>query len=838
MIKQTLLIFSLLTSILFAEGLSNDEVELYSNSLQFKQNNRLVVASSNVHLHLGDIVIETDRLMMDVDQKIAWGTGNIVIKRGEDEFRSNYFLLNIDQRTVVLKDISLRITPHENKGDLFFRAKSLIDTGDIKYGKGGRVTSCDHPDHPHHFLWAYKFEYIPQKRIILYGGILYNEFNFFPFNYLPPIPLVEVYPLPYYFYELGKRKIVWNFPVLGKKDRLGWGYFMQNSIDYKHANRKDSSLLVDYYEYRGWGFGIRHYYEFKKNDGMVYLYNFDFDELATEQGQLVRTGKKQHNRKVKLENTYHATEFFDITTKFEDEDVDERINSSGKSNKEYKELELDYDKLGDQYKLKTKENININNSTRQFYLTFDRKFNDEKRYGANLSDFYYYSSGRVKSDYKFYYNLYLPENWRVNNDIKFTREDYTNPSDRLAADQLLKTQTTISKQLNPRLKLDINIEQMVDIDENEYRLDSESNRNDFLYKHPEINLNYNNSNFYNTSLRQKVMIARYQEARYDRQTKTRRIYPTNSDMAIEPNVYYYQGNLNKNFTNDKHKINFNIGTGYEQYIFKIPEKNIFEGDAIYGFDFNSSLSKDSFNHIITRTSYSSKYAPIENNSPFYSIGKNVQEQNTISQSIDFYIDSPDKYKWGNKTGYTWIQERYTDYYTNIHIKPNSLFQLDMHTGKNLSPKTDYERENRYHPFQLSTVITPSENISFTYDISIDTTKWIDKNITEVRSSFFKIKTSLGKNKDYQWEIETIYRYKTEADLDKTNIEIDKYEMETINIVKKEHKRSLIVGYNKQLDELQFKYRLDAFPDDALELQKRKDIWKVEGRFNEQAIERL
>ena len=26
-------------------------------------------------------------------------------------------------------------------------------------------------------------------------------------------------------------------------------------------------------------------------------------------------------------------------------------------------------------------------------------------------------------------------------------------------------------------------------------------------------------------------------------------------------------------------------------------------------------------------------------------------------------------------------------------------------------------------------------------------------------------------------------------------------METINIVKKEHKRSLIVGYNKQLDEL-------------------------------------
>ena len=48
--------------------LGEENVELYSNSLQFKQNNRIIVASSNVHLHLGDISIETDKLSLDADK--------------------------------------------------------------------------------------------------------------------------------------------------------------------------------------------------------------------------------------------------------------------------------------------------------------------------------------------------------------------------------------------------------------------------------------------------------------------------------------------------------------------------------------------------------------------------------------------------------------------------------------------------------------------------------------------------------------------------------------------------------------------------------------------------
>ena len=107
--------------------LGEENVELYSNSLQFKQNNRIIVASSNVHLHLGDISIETDKLSLDADKNIAWGTGNITIHRGEDQFKSSYFYLDIDNKVITLKDIKLRITPHEKKGNLYFRAKTLID---------------------------------------------------------------------------------------------------------------------------------------------------------------------------------------------------------------------------------------------------------------------------------------------------------------------------------------------------------------------------------------------------------------------------------------------------------------------------------------------------------------------------------------------------------------------------------------------------------------------------------------------------------------------------------------------------------------------------------------
>ncbi|RAP38187.1 hypothetical protein DID80_03205 [Candidatus Marinamargulisbacteria bacterium SCGC AAA071-K20] len=815
--------------------MGEDEVELYSNSLQFKQNNRLVIASSNVHLHLGDISISTDKLTLDVDKNIAFGTGNILIQRGEDQFKSSYFYLDIDNKTVMLKDIKLRITPHEEKGDLYFRAKTLIDTKKMKYGTRGRVTSCDLPNHPHHYLWAYKFQYLPSKRLVIFGGILYNEFNLFPLNYLPPIPLLEAYPLPYYSYELGKRKVVWNFPVIGKKEKDTWGYFIQNSIDYKHSNRKDSSLLVDYFEYKGMGFGVRHHYDYKRNEGMFYYYNFDFDELERIGGKNVRTGNKKKNRNIEVDNTYHATEFFDVKTKYKLTDLDERINSTGKSKSEGKEFTLDYNQLGDKYKLYTKEHANFDNSTKFLNLKLDSHFNDEKRYGFNLYDNTYYSTSRIKNKHSYYYNLYLPNKWKVENNATYTKDDYLNDS--LAADEQVKTYTKIKKRFSSNLDLDIRVEQMLDLDEDNVSTDNADSRNNFLFKHPEININHNRKKM-GLNFTQKVSLGRYQEARYDRASKTRRIYPENSDSTIEPNAYYFNNKVSKTLQNKKHKTTLNLSSSYEQYIFKNPDKNLFEGDAIYGLNFNASLKKDSFNHIVTNTSYKSQYAPIENNSPFYSLGREIRDQNDLNQSLDFYLVSPEKYKWGNTAHYTGLKNEVTNYKTTILIKPNSKIQLTAQTGRNLNTKTNYQYQNRFHPFKLATTISPTSNYSFTYDISLNMSKWIDESISEVNSSYFKFKFSLGKNKDYQWNIETTYRYKTELDNDKTNIEIDKYEMETINIVKKEHKRSLIVGYNKQLDELQFKYRLDAFPDDALELQKTKDVWKVEGRFNESAVERF
>ena len=67
----------------------------------------------------------------------------------------------------------------------------------------------------------------------MYNVTFYNKLLFIPIVFWSPI----------YKYHLGKRKTIWNFPTIGKKERDGWGWFIQNTIDYKYENNQESSIL-------------------------------------------------------------------------------------------------------------------------------------------------------------------------------------------------------------------------------------------------------------------------------------------------------------------------------------------------------------------------------------------------------------------------------------------------------------------------------------------------------------------------------------------------------------------------------------------------------------------
>jgi hypothetical protein len=48
----------------------------------------------------------------------------------------------------------------------------------------------------------------------------------------------------------------------------------------------------------------------------------------------------------------------------------------------------------------------------------------------------------------------------------------------------------------------------------------------------------------------------------------------------------------------------------------------------------------------------------------------------------------------------------------------------------------------------------------------------------------------------------------------------------------------MIGYNKPNKEWVLQYQFNAFPDDPIKLRKNKDGWKMEGRFNQSAVERF
>ena len=804
-----------------------------------QEETRKIIATSNVHLSLHDIEIETHSLIMDVDKQLAWGTGNVVIKRGEDEFNSSFFVLDLASEKIILKDLALTITPPENKGNLFLKAQSLQDMNKHKVGYSGLITACDNPKH-HHFLWAYKFKYYPDKKITLYGGILYNEFTFFPFNTLPPIPLLEVFPVPFYSYHIGKRKRVWNFPIMGVKEKEGWGFFVQNTIDYKHENKKDSSLYLDWFkgEGKGIGGGIKHHYQVKNMDGMLYYYNFDFKNKRSN-----TNWEEQFNRNIELQNTIHINPFFNIQSQYKLVDVDERINSSGEAKNEKKVVSINFDKFGNKYKLKTSEYQDLKFKRHSQTIHFSHSFNKEKKlqFKFNKQNFFSTSRQRIVSGGD--YNITFPSNFKLKNSVSFQREE--NWSDKIAPDDILKTKHTLSKRFSKHLNMQVNINHMIDLDEQSVTMDSRSNRNDFLYKMPEINLNYSRKTLYAVNIKNTIQVARYQEAKYNSLSRKRRVYPESHDFNLVPNTYILKQELNKTIANPSANSSLQIKTGYDQYIFKSENKNLFEGDAIYALSIQTSFQKTLFNFLISNTSYKSSYAPEENNSPFYFVGKDIRNQNAISQSLTVYLQDQNKYAWSNQTSFDWILERWLDYTTTLKIKPNKQFSLQIQTGKKLNPKTNYEIENRFHPLSISSKLSPKKEFKINYKISFDLNQYIDNKITVIESSLLSFKKKLGKKKGYKWALESTFRYTHPEPENQKIYNLSHYEMETLSIKKKEHRRSISVGVrrvyiknNERAYEYLIKYTLDAFPDDPLELSKDKDRWKLQGRFNKKSIERL
>lgn len=796
---------------------------LVSDELYFSESTRTLYASSNVTLRLNDIVITAPHLELDVDAQEAWATGNIEIQRGDERFYSSSLKINLEKEEVELRDIKITIEPPENKGYIYVRTKRLIDKKEVKEGYSGWVTTCENDD-PHYALWAQYYRYYPEKRIIMFNVFIRNELLFVPTGLW----------IPFYYYALGERKVVWNFPTIGKRDSPGWGWFVQNQIDYKYKNNKDSSLLLDWYQNKGMGYGINHNYDlFDNHEGTVYLYNFDFEDETDYQDP------QKQNTIIKWEHTYEPDETTQIKASYLNSNVDEKINSSGSDKREERTFSYTYDDLGDKFSVDISDKDNYRQESKTQYLNIKRSYNGFNAYSFSIDKRLNYTTTKEYQTYTGAYNHLFSKNVTLYNTFKLKRnEDW---SDAIDIDEQLFNTHTLKYQHDSHVSLEINIDYMQDLDENNVTQDYNSGLiNNYFYKLPEIKIDNRNREFLGFKSNQQFKIARYQEARYDSSTGKRRIYPSNSEFSVAPNTLYMNQSLDRSVPNLPFNGVVSFKSTYEQYTFIVPGESAFAGDAAYKLSFTSSYAAQFLSFIKTTTSYNSAYSPLENNSPFYEFDRSLQsEANSIRQKITLYYKSESAYRWDNEAGYNYINDEWNDYRTTLFIQPTQNYSLHINTGKRIDPDPGFEYNTRWDDLRVTNKVQNIGNhFNLTHYISIDLNKYIDDHYTYIQNSYVDWNFYLGQNPDYRWEVGVKQYYNTRNQNETTPFELRRYELRSLYIMKREHRRTLEMSYTRSTEQWDIVYTILAFPDDPIEIRKRKDLWTLEGRLTGETQERF
>jgi hypothetical protein len=839
--KPILLLF--VSSSIYANFMS-----LKSDTMVFDERLNQIHAQGNVLLNYNNKNIKTDHLIILVDEELVITSGNISINTDDNSVEPSSLVINLKDEELEFDDIHVFTNLPNQKGKIYVSIRHIISTKKIYFGKYSKFTTCNYPI-PHYYLSAWKFHYHPDKSIHLFGAYLKNDLSFFPFNVIPiPIPLIEWVPIPYYYYQLGKRKIVYNFPTIGKKSTSGWGYFIQNQIDYRYENNKSSSIYLDWYEAKKdrkgeLGFGINHYYKTKQNNGSFYIYNYNFSQA----------GESKQNLIYKLNNNF-LYKGLKVYSSYKRANIDERINSSGSSDEEFKEfkiikedpsfpMSINYSALSqytNKFDLKT-----LSYAKSFIHDTINLNFNNNK----------YSESGRKNQTTQLTHTKQLKYDINLNHNLLYTSNKYT--SSDTYNDELLKYETSITKTLPYSISFKLNYNILEDLDENRVTSDLTNGANNYLYKLPEIELSkstvlFKSSNNLSMKSNSFISFGRYKEVvnTIDVASKT---YPQ-KHVNLEPNVYIFKQSLSKtikfNFIPKKIQSNlFRYNFRYEQYIFKNKNASLFEGDAQYFLNYDLSYSTTYLKYFKQNINFYRTVNHKDNNSPFYYFNKANTERHELRKTITiFHTKQKTKLlpfifniSWDNATGYNWLRTSspYADYLTSLNMGLNNKYKFRISSSKKLNVNYDYNNKP-FGPLLISLNGNEPTKFKFNYSLNLDLNEIMFNDIPAVNSSQINFEFPIGKNKEFQWFIKSSYIYKTNSTT--KAFDLKNYEYQYISIVKHEHERIIELGYTKLTNELLFKYTFKSFPKDPFTMRRKKvngkNNWEFEGRLKQASKERF
>lgn len=796
------------------------KISLNSDFFQFSQNKKQITASSNVRLEIDDILIEAEKVHLNTETKKAWGKGNIRIQRNDKIVHTKSFLFDLDRNIVSLGKTRISVKPSEKENPIFLSANEITDYPNKKIGKNGILTSCDRI-HPHYHISAETFHYEPDKRII--GQNVHLHFPLMGLNL--PIPFLTWWWTPLYNFELGKRRIIWNFPTIGRKNTQGWGWFVQNRIDYDYLNGKESSILIDWFENKGIGLGIEHQYKAFGDYGQIKAYYLQ-DPL-----------RQDAHRSYGLSQNFKFSDKWQLNANYERVKA-EKINASVFQNDENTHLQLIYDNLGDRYDTEWHDLHNYRQNFRNTQFNFKHTFNKETPYNIQFRQRDNQKLKKRTQDTTFTHKHQLSETQIIDTQVYYGAIESLEKS--TPVDQSLTLKTVYKQSITDALKLTLTMDHFIDPEGDRVTSDETSQLNNFFFKEPELKLDYSQPDLFGFNFKQNIIIARYQELQYDRNRATFNVFPAKEDYDLLPNTYRFTTQANQTWNNLWNKGSLSVQTHYDQYIFKTVGKSLFEGDAFYKLKFSINYTTELTSFLNTSTKFNQNYVNENGYIPFLTtIAPDRVNRRILEQNLTFFINSPQKYAWTHNLIYDFENEKWNQYNTRITIKPDETFKLTAETSIDINRlntyldnrhKEDFQTQGIFQPLILNWEYSPQNNFKIEGSYLRDVNKGL------IRNSNIAFNFNIGNSPHNQWQIQTLFDYNTQSDL--RNFTPTHYELQTYSIIKTEHCRRYKISYNKRQDEFRFEVIILAFPETPISIEKSRDVWRVKGFLDKGVKERF
>ncbi|MBU2044966.1 MAG: hypothetical protein KJ619_07065 [Candidatus Omnitrophica bacterium] len=242
------------------EAVSGDEkipVIVDADEIDFQRQAGKVFAKGNVKMSHKDVQLFCDEGIFDVNSNIAYINGNAKVIRDQTVLYGENIVYNFNTYDAQVSDIRVEDSPfygNAPQGDKIGQEKFIL--------KDGYITTCDLTQ-PHYRMVSKSITIYPGDKVVARKVVL-------------KVGNVPVFYIPYFSQSLKDK----SFPievVPGRNDE--WGYFMLSRWRYQLNSEHKDWFSIDWYEKRGWGFGVIHKMESKKLGNALAKYYLLQDKL-------------------------------------------------------------------------------------------------------------------------------------------------------------------------------------------------------------------------------------------------------------------------------------------------------------------------------------------------------------------------------------------------------------------------------------------------------------------------------------------------------------------------------------------------------------------------------